>query len=219
MKTTNYDQFKLVKTNRPISKGHVKKLMESIKNHGYFNSKPITVNERMEISDGQHRFYACRELKIPINYEVDEISVNDSMIVLNSTSNVWRLDEYINHYAEIGVYCYIELRNLINQSNYGTSNCIVIYSGSGGMARQIRAGLELKKSKNITRVIEVIDFFKGKIPFYLSGGFIKGLCTLFKDNDIKESHIEKLKLNAFSIIQCATTEQYQIQFKKIIKYK
>lgn len=220
MKTSDYNQFKLVKTNRPISIGHVKKLMTSIKQHGYFNSKPITVNKFMEISDGQHRFMACKELNIPVHYEIDDIGVNESMVVLNTTSNVWRLDEFINHYAENGIFCYIELRNLINQTGYGTSNCIVIYSGSiGGATRMIRNGLPIKKYDKITEVVELIEFFKGKLKFCLNSQFIKSLVSLCNLKEINSRHIEKLKLNTYSIQQCATNEQYLIQYKKIMKIK
>ena len=218
MKTMNYEQFKLVKSNRPVVANHVKTLMESIKKHGYFNSKPITVNACMEISDGQHRFYACRELGIPVLYEIDSVNVNDSMIILNSTSNIWRLDEYINHHASNGIYCYVELRNLINQSNLGTSNCISIYTGiSGGISKAIRKGLELKKNTKILETIDLVDFFKGKVSFYKSTSFVRSICNMIQNKDVTQKHIDKIKLNAYSIVECAQLDQYTAQFSKLLK--
>ena len=193
--------------------------MESIKTHGYLNSKPITVNSRMEVSDGQHRLYACRELGMPIHYEIDNMPVNDSMVLLNTTSTLWRQTEFINHYAECGVFCYIELRNLINQTNYGVSNCIIIYGGNNIKPSQIRKGLPFNKSKNLTDIIELIEFFRGKVPFFLTGTFVKSLCAFLNNKDVKPSHVDKLKLNAFAIVQCATLDQYNIQLRKIARLK
>ena len=220
MKTTNYEQFKVLKQNRPVAISHVNKLMDSIKKYGYYNSKPITVNSKFEVIDGQHRLIACRELRVPILYEIDDVPVNESMVTLNSTSNVWRLGEYINHHAENGIFCYIELRNLINQSGFGVSNCIYIYFGNPfGLTKKLKAGVNLKKTTYITEMIELIDYFKGKISFYLTSTFVKSIGIIFSHTKATPIQIERLKLNAFSIVQCATTDQYTIQFNKIRKIK
>jgi ParB-like chromosome segregation protein Spo0J len=71
MKTTDYKLFKINKLNRIVQTGHIEKLKKSIEKVGYLKYNPIIVNEDMEIIDGQHRYFACVKLNLPIYYEVE----------------------------------------------------------------------------------------------------------------------------------------------------
>ncbi len=66
--TTDYSTFKFHPLNRPVNETHVKSLIESMKQDYLFTL--ITVNEKNEICDGQHRYYAIRELNLPLFYVV-----------------------------------------------------------------------------------------------------------------------------------------------------
>lgn len=219
MKTANYEMFKFSKTNRPISQHHVGKIKDSIKKHGYFNSKPITVTPDMIITDGQHRYKACVELGIPVVYEIDNIDVNDSMVVLNTTSNIWRLNEFIYHYAQKGIPCYIELREfLIANPTLSVSNGIDIFFGhTGKLGPAIKKGVLLNKNPKLKETYELVMFFKGKLQFWNTSHFVRGLISFV--NSSEQKHIEKLKQNTFGIIQCARVEQYTTLFNKLTRKK
>lgn len=223
METTNYAIFKIVDTNRQLSEPHIETLIKSIKKYGFFKSKPITINQFFQVSDGQHRLEAAKRLNIPVHYEIDNIDVDESMIVLNNTSNNWRLNEFINHYAAKGYSSYIELQNFYK--NYstefiGVSNIVSIFCGSPrSMSKEIRNGKELKKNDNLDLTIDLIRFFKPIFEHTLSANFIRSLITFLNTENINLKDVEKLKKNAYSIIPCATTDQYYNQFLKLIKKK
>jgi len=219
MKTTNYNQFKILKSNRAISQTHVDALARSMQKYGFFNSKPITVTAKMEITDGQHRFYAAKQLGIPVLYEIDTIDSNESMIVLNSTSNIWRYPEYIHHYAKLGSPCYKDIEQFVSESGFGVSNCLVIYSNNSAKPAMIRNGAFIVKNPHFDRSVELIAFLKEKLGYNLHTQIVKGLVSFVADKTTESKHIERLKLNAFSIVQCATNEQYITQFNKLSKKK
>jgi hypothetical protein len=65
-KTTDYDIFKTLAENRPISVKQVGKLVREIQRKNMLHIKPIDVTADMEVVDGQHRLAAARELGVPI---------------------------------------------------------------------------------------------------------------------------------------------------------
>ena len=71
-KTYDYDKFTIMEDNRKIYDGHVKDMEDNISRIGYVSGKPILVNEKFEIIDGQHRYIACRDLNEPIYYSIEE---------------------------------------------------------------------------------------------------------------------------------------------------
>lgn len=71
--TSNTKLFELWGANRDVEK--IKKLMESMKKHGWINSRPMSVvqgcNGKIIIKDGHHRFEAAQRLGIPFKYVFD----------------------------------------------------------------------------------------------------------------------------------------------------
>src|SRR5574344_417566 len=62
--------FKLCDKNRSINQGHVKKLVKSMKVHGFLPD-PIRVSDDYIVIDGQHRLEAARKVGIPVLYFID----------------------------------------------------------------------------------------------------------------------------------------------------
>lgn len=220
MKTENYDIFKISKKNRPIMNSHVKTLAESIKKHGYFYSKPITVTPDFIITDGQHRYEACKQLNLPIVYEIDNIDENESMVILNSTSSNWTLKEFIHHYAERNIKFYVDLKEFMKTNAIlHQSATIDIYIGDNlsKIPKKIRKGEPMGVNKKLNETLDLVLFFKDKLDFWDSTHFIRALINFVLSSE--EKYIDKLKKNAFGIIQCAKVEQYITMFNKLIRKK
>ena len=118
--------LKLKKENRKINRQHVEEIKESITKHGYLACNPIITNAKGEIIDGQHRFIACKELGVePMILSIKD--VNESLMVdLNRTQRSWRMEEFINYYAEMGNPNYKVLRSFIKESTLAVTPCIMI---------------------------------------------------------------------------------------------
>jgi len=72
-KTTNYEIFTFREDNREkIDKKHLARLVESIKSRNLLELRPIMVNEKLEIVDGQHRLLAAKQLGYEIYYQKEE---------------------------------------------------------------------------------------------------------------------------------------------------
>ncbi|MFS0926342.1 ParB N-terminal domain-containing protein [Enterococcus durans] len=108
---SEYDQFKLIKGNRQISTNI--KLEESIKSKGIL--RPIIVNSNMEILDGQHRYIIAKKYNLSLPYYVSVSKSIEDIIVLNNTTNRWKIEDYIHTYKEDGLIDYILLEKLIKE--------------------------------------------------------------------------------------------------------
>lgn len=99
--TRDYGMFKFLDTNRPANDRMVKKLMESIKEHGV--QIPIIVNSEKFIVDGQHRFWALRNLKYEVPYIVTKTWKSDQQTIeINNTGKKWTAMDYANYASESG---------------------------------------------------------------------------------------------------------------------
>lgn len=126
--TYDYGRFKLILGNRNVSS--VKKILKSIDTVGQLIT-PIIVNEKYEIIDGQHRYQAWKERNLPIYYIVCDGYGIKECIAMNTTSENWKSEDYINCYAEYGLFDYVALRSFENKYA-GKLSKIVIRAAAAG---------------------------------------------------------------------------------------
>lgn len=111
LKTSNYQTFTFMKGNRNVNQMNLRRIVESMKTRCLFS--PILVNDNMEIVDGQHRFLAQRELKLPIYYiNVGGYSVEEVRI-LNSNATNWKKLDYLDGYVQMGLTPYVQFKSLM----------------------------------------------------------------------------------------------------------
>ena len=70
METMDYSLFSKFNGNRDVNKLHVNRIAKSMSEQ--FLIKPIDVNEKHEVIDGQHRLEACKETGNPLYYIVQK---------------------------------------------------------------------------------------------------------------------------------------------------
>lgn len=129
-KTYDYSEFERLDGNRSVSPHRVAKIIKSVEKVGQL-PVPITVNEKMQIIDGQARVQAFEQLGLPIYYCVIEGIGFDECIAMNLDQTNWKLIDYIKSYAEKGNVNYIRLNNLIEQySTYGIGMSTIIRAAS-----------------------------------------------------------------------------------------
>lgn len=86
--------------------------------------RPILVNERKEIIDGQHRFEALKSLNLPVYYVIGEgLSIDDAR-VLNIDQRNWTPMDYAESYATSGDESYQIY--LDTRKQYGLSHNVTI---------------------------------------------------------------------------------------------
>ena len=98
LQTDDYSMFKILEGNRCVNKLHVRRLKESFKD-AYLLS-PIVVNQHFQIIDGQHRFEAAKEMKLPINFIVcNDYSLKEVQL-LNTNMKNWKKEDYLTAYRD-----------------------------------------------------------------------------------------------------------------------
>lgn len=107
--TSDYDIFKLLPHNRPVVQSHVVRLMHSLSERPHLRvSRPVLVNEKMQVIDGQHRLKAS-ELNDQSVYfmEVPGLTIDDARL-LNALQRTWSLLDYAYSYASSRVPAYVQ---------------------------------------------------------------------------------------------------------------
>lgn len=100
-RTNEYEMFRLLDGNREVSGANVKSIKKSILTHGYIEV-PITVNDHLEIIDGQHRFQALKELGLPIPYLLFKGIGLKECSTMNTNCKNWTTKDYINANIAVG---------------------------------------------------------------------------------------------------------------------
>ncbi len=202
-KTMNYSQFKLIEANRPLIEKHVRRLANSITSQNLLQYKPIQVNAKMEVIDGQHRLRAAERLGVPIYYEVQKDLVTEDIMTLNIMHS-WGIADFLHFHVQQGSEEYIKFNNFLIKNN------LTIRIGLNLCIGQNRDNLDdFRKGKfifNLTEVdvdfhmckwtIDVVKKENGFSAFTLSAKFWKALITLARhpNFDMKkwESNLVKM---------------------------
>jgi hypothetical protein len=219
MKTKNYSLFSFFNENRPIVRANVEQKKKSIKSIGYIEACPIIVNESFQIIDGQHRFIALKEMGMDIVYAIEDVNSQEAMIELNRSQSVWRLPEYINHFAEMGKHDYLILRNALNRhgKKLGTTAALSCYdiracTSSGN----IKKGTKININYNGEYVIEYLYRFE-RLPFYRKRAFVYAICDVYKK--LSNDNLEKLVIKQMEIPEMASRVAYLSCFENILNYR
>ncbi len=219
MKTKNYEMFEYMDSNRKINAGLVERLVKSIKEIGYIESRPIIVNEDMVVIDGQHRLEACKRLGIPVIYQVSNVDMSKAMIALNMNQQIWRLSDYIDSYATQGKKCYKYILDFENKYKLGISNSIIIcLNDYSHRANDIRIGKEFTINPESNNIAKFIINCKSYFDFYKSQKFAHSVMLLHKY--ASKSDVNKVFEKIQSLRQLVKTSDYLNYYENIInRYK
>lgn len=158
--TTDYRMFRFISGNRTVD--HAEKIEKSIKEIGLLVS-PIVVDENYRILDGQNRFCACRNLRLPVYYVVQEGVGEDVIGRLNSSSKNWTGKDHIHFYAhgEKKVIDYVYFEQLMKAYPWATQRVLsyAINGNSGfGIVGKLKTG-ELKcDEEQYNRAVKILDY-------------------------------------------------------------
>jgi hypothetical protein len=144
MKSSDYEKFSILEQNRVVNDKHVNELVVSIQNSGQLT--PIIINEKFEIIDGQHRFDACRILKIPVMYLISYKTSINEVILMNNTQKSWKLPDYLRCFSDNKWHnheTYQKVDKFMREHDLKLTTCVVLLSegtGVGGSTGSSLAG-------------------------------------------------------------------------------
>lgn len=114
--TKDYGKFRMMLGNRPVNQTTLTRVMSEIRNQGQI--VPILCNEKHEVTDGQHRLEACKQLGFPVKYIViPGLTIKDAAAA-NSAGKNWSVRDWVHYHAEMGNEDYKKLRDWIDYCDY-----------------------------------------------------------------------------------------------------
>jgi hypothetical protein len=230
-KTHDYGIFKVLKGNRNVNQLHLRRLKQSMMEHPLFTI--IFVNQRMEIIDGQHRYFISKELGLPIYYVVIYGYGMEEVKILNSNSEKWKKRDYLESHIDSGSTDYIkfkEFQMLFPDFNFST--CVRLLSGLSSHRSKSFDGLrgsvkdfengdfKIKDWNKSLKVASKILDFKPYYDKFKDNTFCLTLLSLFEHKNYNHADmLKKLKIQPTAIKPCKTQEQYTIMLESIYNFK
>lgn len=172
--SSNYAQFKFLDGNRQLNEVKIKKIMEDIESGiDVLKYYPIQVKERdgrLDIIDGQHRFYISKKLGRPVFFIVlaEERSLYD-IAVINSNTEKWKVKDFINCYVNLDNPHYKELDEFMRKYNLTATLCAKLLAdgspgyGAGGKEATNdfqRGRFEVKQKDAAVKLADAVEHFK-----------------------------------------------------------
>lgn len=202
--TTEYGRFKMINGNRQLNEPKIKRIIEEITNgNDMLRYYPIQVREkkdRLEILDGQHRFYICKKLKVPVFYiMLKEDKSLPEIAKLNSNVSKWNNADYINCFVQHGDENYVILQEFHEKYGMANSVCLrLLVNGDPGvegastsLSDDFRNGLfKVKFLEKATEIAENCKKFE-QFPNWRSRAFVIAIYRIMQAGIVTVDEVVK----------------------------
>ncbi len=211
-KTTDYDRFKMITSNREINEKHLRSMVRNIRENNLLYLNPIVVNEKMEVIDGQHRLEAAKVLKVPVYYIIGSVTEKD-ISILNKTSRNWQIMDYINYWTikKKPGFCLLS-KFLSEHRNFNISACLVILSPTGSRETDnIRNGtFDNLNYAQAELIAKAIDQLSNHYDFVNDRSFVSAFRKVWDHEAFDFEYLERKLKDGLSrrFVKCRTINEY-----------
>ena len=212
--TTNYDMFTFLEGNREPKRPHIDRLKKSMSVR--YLMAPITVNEKYQIIDGQHRFISAKELGLNINYIVMSDYGVEDVQRLNTNMTNWTAKDYLDSYCGLGYKDYIDFKAFSDTYKMFPVSTALAIAGYG-KSKQFKEGSFRMKKPSIANsladfICEAGKYYNG----YVKRSFTRALMSVDKlDCFDRAVFLHKLSINRSLMYDCSNGVQYTELIEKI----
>lgn len=228
--TTDYTIFKAIKGNRLLNEKKIKKIIADIKSgFDMLRYYPIVVDENMNVIDGQHRLYISRKLKQNVYYIISKKITLNEIAKVNSNTEKWKADDFINCYIQNGNKDYEALRKFKDEFKFPLSVCLMLLStgsalkdgGSENSKDDFQQGKftihHKEKAYNIANTVKKFSLF----PQHKSRTFIVAICKILEAKKVKiEEIITKYNEQDSSVLKTqGNYKGYLTNLEEIYNYR
>ncbi len=237
-KTTDYNKFSFIDSNREIEEMKVLKFMDSFKKNGFLLN-PIIVNEKFQIIEGQHRFTAARRLGIALIYQIASGYSFDQIVTLNTNGKNWVKKDFIRAYCIQGSENYLKMQQFMKDfpelGSRAAESLLTLNTGGAANKNKITDKITGKRSKmknleegrleipNITlsyqyarKIMQFKEFFPLGFNKFI---FVSTMISIFKNEEYDHDRmLKKLALNPGKLKVCRTIKDYKDNFEEIYNH-
>jgi hypothetical protein len=235
LSTTDYSIFKKHSCNRDIQsdQAYLKKLENSIRYKNLLEYRPISVNAKMEVMDGQNRLEVAKRLGVPIYYSIDDKLEDEDIIAFNETVKRWGIEDYCNFWAQKGNANYQKIFEFCKKNTLAFSAGYSLLRGSGSKESnsEFKTGSYrfpsqediLQKEESICRAHEISGLIYRKTlgpkKYLSSPKFYRSVFSFLQCAPIDfEAFMKRLEKKCDVIKICSNIEEYVKLLKAIYNF-
>ena len=122
-----YYALEIIHCNREVPQSNINALKKSIEKNNALYLKPITIDNKYNIIDGQTRYRACQELNMPFYVDiVDSMEwSNEDLISINTTQRNWKLVDYLHYYVKFAMNPYVVFQTFLDSHKHITIQMLI----------------------------------------------------------------------------------------------
>lgn len=223
--SNDYKKFNMLDYNRELNRNQINKIKASITRNGYLTSNPIIVDKYMNIIDGQHRFVACKDMGLPIFYEIIE-GGTDLIIDLNTTQKKWNMGDYINYYARKGNANYQRIQTLKKKTGVSYDLILTLTTDkgtSGTITERVRRGSLMFTIDDTLRAQSMLGLIKdicNNLRLSLTSRFAASMLEISKLKNFKWDRMMKQSKDYSTVAyRCQNKEEYIKMLKDLYNFQ
>ena len=133
----DYKLFHLLPFNRDVDPTHARKLVASMKKHGFkgvlhvIKTKFVDGTVRYYVVDGQHRLSAAQQLGIKFNFELTELNTRvttaEFIAELNTSAKSWGTSNFLDVWSALDIQEYVKLKKIQKDTGFQLTPLLEAY--------------------------------------------------------------------------------------------
>ena len=232
--TTEYSLFRRHPQNRNPDPTNLRKLEASIKFKNLLSFRPILVNEKGEVIDGQHRLQVAQMLNVEIFYIVQKQACVEDIVLLNENQKKWTLADYGNFHHKSGNTNYEKMFQFSSKNKIPLNVAIPLLNidrnskssnafkdGSWKFPGQEIIAEKERLLGFCQEVVMLIDRKTvGQKKYLASSGFTKAITTFLDSDQVDfDTFMRKIETKPDLFRGCARLMDYISIFKTVYNYR
>jgi hypothetical protein len=175
----------------------------------------------MEIIEGQHRYFAAKQLNLPIYYYIIPGYGLKEVKILNTIVKKWAPKDFIKSNCDMGMEEYIQLKEFMEEfPQFPIGSCQILlannfrFSGKSFAQGSEKFSIEdYDLARNNAKKLVILGEY---YPGFKKTRFVSSMLSIFKNKNFSfNEFIKKLKKYPTSLVDCATVEQYKLVVENI----
>ncbi|MBV5327215.1 MAG: hypothetical protein JZU65_06175 [Chlorobium sp.] len=226
--TKEYGLFHFLRGNRDLNELKLNKIIKSV-NDGlnFFKYCPILVNEEMFIIDGQHRFMACKKLKLAVFFVIVPNFSLRQIAEINNNRSKWKTRDFMNCYIDADVnredYKTLGRVTADNKINISIGINLLMYGkvGTGGNSEAFRDGnFKVNFLHESERLLILAKDYEKYGADWKSRAFLQAIEKLVASERYDHGAVlKKFDKHSSKIEPKGTCKEYLIHIEELYNYK
>ncbi len=227
--TDNFKAFSMINGNRALNLKKIDRIIKEIQGgNDLLKYCPVLVRvncDKMEIIDGQHRYFVAKKLKRQVHYIIvsEEKKLVD-IARLNSNTENWKGQDYINCYINTGNQNYIRLQEFIDKYKINVGSSITMLTtghiASGGRSELLvkfqEGTFEVKSWPQAVKLAETAKSFS-VFKYWNTRNFIAAVKKIIDAGMVPiEDVVEAVNKNPDMLTQKTSPKEYLFCLEQIV---